>query len=82
MEALAVTIGIAGAALVLLSYGLLSTGRLTADDARYQWLNIIGTLAILGSLMVQWNLPSFILNGAWVLIGIAGLIRIHCKGAR
>ena len=61
--------------IVLLAYGLLSTGRVAADSARYQWLNIIGTAGILISLLGQWNVAAFVANVAWILIGIVALVR-------
>jgi hypothetical protein len=72
-------IGLLGVAIVLTAYGLLASARLKADDARYQWLNIAGTIGILVSLIAQWNLASFIANAAWLCIGMIGLARIYLK---
>ena len=73
-------LGIAGVVVNLIAYGLLSSGRLGATDLRYQLMNIMGTIGILLSLFVQWNLSSFVLNVAWLLIGIVGVIRIYRIG--
>jgi len=70
-------LGMAGVVLVLLAYGLLAAGKLLASGARYQWLNVIGTALILLSLSTQWNLPAFLLNAAWLLIGFAALWRLY-----
>ena len=67
--------GIAGVALVLIAYGWITSGKTTAADPRFQLLNIVGTIGILLSLLVQWNLPAFIVNAAWLLIGLFALIR-------
>lgn len=72
-------IGLLGVAIVLGAYGLLSTGRWKASEPRYQLLNIAGTAGILISLIAQWNLASFIINTAWLMIGFVGLIRIYTK---
>jgi hypothetical protein len=76
VESLAIILGIIGVAINLTAYGLLSSERLRSDDARYQWMNIAGTTGLLISLMVQWNLASFVANVAWLVIGIFGLLRI------
>ena len=79
METGVVIIGLLGVAIVLAAYGLLSSGRLKADEARYQWLNVVGTVCILISLTGQWNLASFVANAAWLMIGLVGLVRIYRK---
>lgn len=80
MESLATIIGLVGVAVNLAAYGMLSSGKLKASDALYQYLNIAGTTGLLISLFAQWNLPSFVANMAWLLIGIVGLIRIRRLG--
>ncbi len=82
MEQLATAIGILGVIVNLTAYGLLSSGRLQASQARYQLLNILGTTGILISLAVQWNLPSFMANIAWLAIGVVAWVRIVRKGRR
>lgn len=72
-------IGMVGVVLVIAAYALLSSGRMRADEARYQVINIAGTVGILLSLITQWNLASFIANAAWLLIGLVGLARIYTK---
>jgi hypothetical protein len=69
-------LGLIGVAINLVAYGLLSAGRMKADEARYQIINIVGTTGILLSLIPQWNLPIFVSNAAWLVIGIFGLTRI------
>ena len=76
METLIIIIGLVGAGLVLAAYGLLSSGKLRADDLRYQLINISGTIGLLLSLIVQYNRPALVLNGFWLAIGLVGLVRI------
>lgn len=80
MHSLFVTIGIFGVVLVLLAYGLLSAGKLSATDPRYLWLNLIGTVGILISLFVDWNLAGVVTQGVWIVISIAGLWRARRPG--
>lgn len=77
MHSLFVTIGIAGVVLVLLAYGLLSTGKLSATDSRYLWLNLVGTIGILLSLFMDWNLAGVVTQCVWIAVSIAGLWRAH-----
>lgn len=48
----------------------------------YQVLNLLGALFILYSLIFHWNLASFLIEAAWVLISLIGIYRtIHMNGA-
>jgi uncharacterized membrane protein YuzA (DUF378 family) len=80
MDIFLVIVGLFGVAINLVAYAMLTSGKLLASDARYQIVNIAGTSCILLSLIAQWNLPSFVANVAWLLIGIAGLVRIKRLG--
>ena len=82
MDALLTYTGLFGVALVLLGYGLLSTGKLNSGQARYQALNVLAATCILLSLIPQWNLASFLLNVAWVSIGLFALVRMAVKRKR
>jgi len=77
VESLATLIGLLGVVVVLISYGLLTTGKLTEHDARYYWLNIIGTVGIALSLLVQWNLSSMVAQILWIVVSIIALIRVR-----
>ena len=71
-----------GVAIVLVAYWLLASGKLSHHDARYPWLNILGTSGILYSLLYQWNLPSIVAQILWILLSVAALIRIRLGRAR
>ena len=72
MILLADVIGWAGAACLLLAYGWLSSGRLTAG-LRYHLLNLAGAggLALNGAVHQAW--PSTALNVIWLGIGVAAI---------
>lgn len=74
-------IGWFGAALILVAYLLLSTGRLGADSSLYQAMNVVAALCFV--LNSGWNgaMPSATLNVAWAGIGLWGLWRI-ARGRR
>ena len=68
-------IGLIGVALILLAYGLLQFERMAAADWRYSALNGAGALLILVSLYYDFNLPTFVIEVAWVGISAFGLWR-------
>ena len=69
------TVGTIGVAVVLLTYFLLQTERLKPNQLGYSVLNLIGASLILASLFHEFNFPSFVVEVAWVLISIMGIIR-------
>ena len=71
------TIGILGVFLILLAYLLLEHGTLKSHQKSYLLLNIIGASCILFSLYSNWNLPSFVTQVMWIIIGIYGLYKEH-----
>ncbi|RJT22591.1 hypothetical protein D5I55_12225 [Chakrabartia godavariana] len=70
-------IGWAGAALILASYILLSTGRLHGQSAIYQWMNVFGSVGFVVN--SGWNgaIPSVALNIVWMAMGLFTLWRIR-----
>jgi hypothetical protein len=66
-------IGWIGAALILGSYALLSTGRVRAESVTYQLMNILGAAGFVVN--SGWNgaLPSAAMNVVWMGIGIYAL---------
>jgi hypothetical protein len=79
MESLATIIGLVGVATLVAAYGLVSVGRITSVMPVYQWLNIVGTLGILVSVIYAWNLPAFVGQCLWIVLSVVGLMRIYAK---
>jgi hypothetical protein len=69
------TIGTIGVAIILSSYFLLQTHRIQSTELRYSLLNFIGSTMILISLFHDFNLPSMIVEAAWSLISVLGIVR-------
>lgn len=69
-------IGLIGVALILVAYFLLSTGRWISHSMKFQFLNFIGAWMILYSLFFHWNLSSVVIEIAWIIISIVGMVRI------
>ncbi|MET0527914.1 MAG: cyclic nucleotide-binding protein [Microvirga sp.] len=76
---LADVIGLIGVAAYLSAYGLLQMGILKVEDGRYALLNGVGAIAILYSLIFDFNLPSFITQTAWLILTIVGFARARLK---
>ena len=68
-------LGIIGVIAINISYFLLSTGKLQADNWIYPFANCIGALLIVLSLLIEWNLSAFLMEGGWVLISFYGLMK-------
>ena len=69
-------IGWYGAAAVLTAYLLITTGVLSAHALLYQGLNISGSAAIIYEAGYKKDRPVELLNVAWLIIGIVGLVQI------
>ncbi|WP_264769697.1 CBU_0592 family membrane protein [Coxiella burnetii] len=70
------TIGIIGVVLVLLAYFLLQINKINQNRVVYSLMNLLGSGLILISLYFTWNLPSGIIEFAWLLISLLGLIKV------
>lgn len=66
-------VGSAGAALIVIAYGLLQTRRLDSESLAYSAMNALGSGGILLSLLLNFNLAAFIVEGFWLLISLYGL---------
>ena len=68
--------GLIGVAVILVGYALATTGRLDPKGAPSLAVNFVGASLILLSLTRAFNLSAAIVEGAWALIALVGLIRI------
>lgn len=72
-------VGFAGAALIVLAYFLVQSGRLRGDGLGNQFCNALGALAVIVSLVLgTFNWPAFALELAWFTISVYGM----ASGAR
>ena len=67
------------AGLFLLSYILVSTGRLQGQSRAYQWLNVVGAIGFV--INSGWNgaYPSAAVNVVWAMIGLGTLWQLTRK---
>ncbi|MEM9302375.1 MAG: hypothetical protein AAGE01_09715 [Pseudomonadota bacterium] len=68
-------IGSVGVLLILGTYLALQLGHMRSYQPMYSVLNGLGAAAVLVSLVVDFNLPAFIIEAAWLVISIIGLYR-------
>ncbi len=80
MTTLIEIIGWAAALLILASYLLVSTGRLSGTSVAFQWMNVIGAAGFILNSGWHGALPSAVLNVAWAGIGIFTLLRLRHGG--
>ncbi|MEW9623083.1 CBU_0592 family membrane protein [Rhodanobacter geophilus] len=68
--------GYIGVLLVLLAYFLLQARKLHGHKLAYQLMNILGAFGVLLSLTFgSFNWSAFLLEVAWIAIGIYGIAR-------
>ena len=68
--------GYLGVALVLLAFLLLQAHKLHGNGLVYQLMNIIGAIGVMLSLLFgTFNASAFMMQVAWLVIGIYGVVR-------
>ena len=70
--------GYIGVALVLLAFFMLQAHRLRGNGLLYQLMNVLGAIGVILSLSfgpgpVNW--PAFLMQVAWIAIGVYGIVR-------
>jgi hypothetical protein len=66
-------VGIVGVIIVVITYFLLQSEKIDSKGFLYSFLNAVGSLLVVYSLLYNWNLASFILEFFWILISLYGL---------
>lgn len=73
-------IGLAGVLAMLVAYALTVAGRLDPLRPPALLMNLLGSLAVLLSLTAAFNLPAAVIESAWALIALIGLVRWAAAG--
>ena len=68
-------IGFLGMACVVTAYFMITEKRWTTDAPIYHWINLAGAVLLLVSLLVHFNLGSFIIEVFWIGIALRGLLK-------
>lgn len=71
--------GVAGVVMILVAYAGATTGRLDPKRAIALVLNLAGASLILLSLAYDFNLSAVLMEGAWALVALIGLVRLALK---
>jgi hypothetical protein len=74
--------GLVGVLLMLGAYAGSQTGRL--DPRRFASLimNLVGSCLVIISLLHSFNLSSFLIEAAWAVIALGGLMRLALRRRR
>ena len=69
--------GLVGVAMILAAYAAATLGRMHPKGAASLAINFVGASLILFSLLTgSFNLAAAVIEGAWALVSLFGLIRI------
>jgi hypothetical protein len=68
--------GVFGVLLILAAYAGAQLGRLEPRRAPALVMNLVGAGLILWSLAFRFNLSAFLMEAAWALVALYGLIRL------
>ncbi|MFG3442787.1 hypothetical protein ACGF0J_36565 [Nonomuraea sp. NPDC047897] len=80
MNLLLDAVGWIGAGLLVLGYGMVSTGRMSGDRASYQVVNLVGSVALMANSAYNDAWPSAGLNLVWAGIGVVSLVKLTRMG--
>lgn len=69
-------VGVVGVLMILIAYAGATSGRLDARRAPALLLNLGGALLILVSLYFDLNLSAALMEAAWALVAVYGLVRL------
>jgi len=72
-------IGFAGMVFIVWAYFILQMGNHGIDSLYYQLLNLIGAILLLISLLVHFNLGSFLIEVFWIIITLYGMLKLYKK---
>ncbi len=75
MEVAANILGNTGVVCFLVAYYLLQKEQMVHSSLCYLGLNLAGSVLLMLSLLIDWNLSAFMLEAAWALISIAGIYK-------
>lgn len=68
-------IGCLGTLLVLVTYVLLQTQKLSSDSILFSFLNLLAALMVLVSLYYAWNCAAVMMEVSWGIISFYGLLK-------
>lgn len=73
IDLLANIIGMLGTSMVVGTYFLLQLNKLDAKGLAYNIWNLVGAILLLISLLIHFNLASFVIELFWIAASLVGL---------
>ncbi len=74
--------GLFGVLLILAAYAGAQVGRLDPRRAPALVMNLVGAGLIIWSLTFRFNLSAFLMEAAWAVVALYGLIRLLVRRGR
>ncbi|MEI9891533.1 MAG: hypothetical protein WDN45_14410 [Caulobacteraceae bacterium] len=71
--------GVVGVLMMLVAYALAQLGRMRVDRLPSLLMNLAGSLLVLASLAVKFNLSAALMEGAWAVVALFGLVKLALK---
>jgi hypothetical protein len=68
-----------GVLMMLVAYALAQLERMRVDRLPSLLLNLIGSLLVLLSLAFKFNLSAFLMEAAWALVALFGLVKLALR---
>jgi multidrug transporter EmrE-like cation transporter len=76
LETLANIIGMLGTTAVVAAYFMIQVDRMDPKGLAYNLWNLLGAVLLLLSLLVHFNLASFVIELFWIAASVVGLHRV------
>jgi hypothetical protein len=68
--------GVIGVLLMLVAYAMAQLRRLDPTRTPSLLMNLVGSCLVLLSLTQKFNLAAALMEGAWAVVALAGLVRV------
>ncbi|MDQ6809868.1 MAG: hypothetical protein M3Z64_10685 [Verrucomicrobiota bacterium] len=68
-------VSLIGAAMILSGYGGLLIGWFDRDNRLFNTLNFVGSALLAWIAIIDWRVGFIVLEGAWAVLSIPGMIR-------
>lgn len=78
---LADIVGLIGSGMMVIAYAYSNMAR-SMDFVLFNLLNLVGSLLLIASLMVHFNLASMVLEIVWSIIAALGLVKVWVARAK
>lgn len=72
-------IGMMGFLVYIFAFGCVQLGCLDGNSLRYSLYNVLAASLVAISLFAEFNLSSAFIQGSWILIGLAGVLKRSIK---